>query len=155
MSATHRTAALLAMLLLSLSEAEDTIRLPVEVDQQGTTVPFVTDASSDLPTEAEKFCAAHLRLMPKAECIANLIEQVNAIRKVRTEAAMSLPGLTFTVNDPYGATQRFVHEEFADPAQESLEFCRQHFPDAEERACVEAMLANAQRALEEIRARDN
>jgi hypothetical protein len=139
------------LLPVAASGKEDTIKLPVQVDQQGKTIHFVVDATSDVPAEASRFCAAHLKLMPRSECVANLVDQVKAIRKLRLEAAVSLPELSFTVNDPHGVVQRFVHEEGADPAEESRVFCQQHFPDADESQCVEAMLGNAQQALEEIR----
>ena len=113
--------------------AEDTIKLPVEVDQQGRTIHFTTNAESEVAAEAARFCAAHLRAMPSGECVAKLVEQVKAVREARTQAALSLPGLTFTVQNAQGETLRFVHEELADPAEESREFCRQHFSDADER----------------------
>ena len=146
----------LCFLLLSPTAAEDELKIPIEVDQQGKQIYFVTDATSDVFVEAAKFCAAHLRGMPANECRQKLVAEVEGVRKQRREAALSMPALTFTVQDPHGDTQRFFHEEYADPAEESRAFCRKHFdfPEVDESACVEAMLQNAQRALEEIRARD-
>ena len=149
-----RRLALCLLLLISArtaaAEEEDVLKLPIEVDQQGKTIYFVTNARSDVIAEAATFCAAHLRGMPADDCVTKLVEQVNAVRKLRAESALSLPGLTFTVTDPYGQVQRFTHEEYADPSEESRLFCRRHFPDADESECVQAMLQNAQRALEEI-----
>ena len=65
---------------------------------------------------------------------------------------MPLPGLSFTVDDPHGVSQRFLHLEHANAREESLEFCRQHWPDAEESACVESMLKEIQWAAEHLRA---
>lgn len=68
-------------------------------------------------------------------------------------ACRTLPGLTFTVTDPHGEQVRFVHEEGQNPADESRDFCQNNFPEAPETECVEAMLANAQKALEEVQMR--
>ena len=61
--------------------------------------------------------------------------------------------MKFTVNDPDGNVQTFVHEEGADPRDESRDFCRAHFPQADENGCIEAMLSNAARALDDIKAK--
>ena len=133
--------------------AENVIRLPVQVDQSGKTIYFVTDADSDIEEEAARFCAAHLRTVNQDECVGNLVAQVGSIRKARQEAAHELPGLTFTVNNHAGETITFVHEEGADPAAEAKVFCAEHFSQVAESDCVEAMLRNAARALEEIKAK--
>lgn len=64
----------------------DSIKLPVEVDQQGKTIYFVTDESSDVRAEAERFCRAHLRQAPLDDCTLKLVEQVGTIRNMRLEA---------------------------------------------------------------------
>lgn len=144
---------LFACICNSVSAADGTIKLPVEVDQSGKSIYFVTDASSDVVAEAALFCQTHLPAAPSNDCIAKLVEQVATIRKMRQDAAQQLPGITFTVNDPYGNAQRFVHEEGADAADEARAFCAEHFPQTDEGKCVEAMLQNAARALDEVQER--
>ena len=150
-------ALLIASLLLLASpvasNGPDTIKLPVEVDQQGKTIYFVTDATSDVMAEAGTFCGAHLPNAPLAECVEKLVEQVATVRKLRHDATLSLPGITFTVNKANGVAVKFVHEEGANPADEAREFCQLHFPGADEGKCVEAMLQNAAKALDEVNAR--
>lgn len=61
--------------------------------------------------------------------------------------------MKFSVNDPSGQEIEFVHEEGANPRDESRHFCRLHFSQADEAECIEAMLSNAARALDDIKAR--
>ena len=150
---TRANVAIRAFLMLSAVAAADTIKIPVEVDQQGKTKYFVTDSESVVPNEARQFCAAHLPGMPQSECVDRLVEQVSAIRKMRSEAQQSLPGITFTVNNAQGVAVKFIHEEGNDPSEEARDFCAEHFPNAPMDQCVEAMLANAGKALDEIKAR--
>ena len=135
------------------SADDDVIRLPVEVDQQGKKVYFVVRKDSDVMLEALRFCKAPLPSLDKNECMSNLIQQVATIRNLRQEAAASIPGMKFTVNDADGNEQTFVHEEGADPREESREFCTTHYPQANEDECIEAMLSNAARALDDINAK--
>ena len=151
----HRAFITVAWLALACSEhpASDVIKLPVQVDQQGTTKYFATDASSDVYFEARKFCETHLHTINTEECVNNLVNQVTILHKERLEAMTALPGITFTVNDANGNTIRFVHEEGANPQDEARAFCLDHFANVPEHECIEAMLENAKRALEEIQAR--
>lgn len=146
----------LALGLMSFHGAEaadGTIKLPVEVDQSGKSIYFVVNDHSDVVAEAERFCAAHLSASPRDDCVSKLAKEVYNIRKMREDAANSLPGITFTVNDPQGVSRRFVHEEGANPATEAATFCAEYFPQADESKCVEAMLQNAAKALDEVKDR--
>ena len=152
------SARLLLVVIASLvrdaaAAAGGVIKLPIEVDQNGKTVDFETDDESDVELEAFAFCNKYLPKMPEFECIEKLVAQVETIRGERKKAMEALPGLPFTVNDPSGNIVRFVHEEGANPAVESRAFCAEHFPDADAIECVEAMLANAAKALDEVQAR--
>merc|ERR1711968_313146 len=135
------------------SAQSNVLKIPVTVDQQGKSIYFVTDEDSDVLAEANRFCSAHLPTVDADECAANLYSQVAILRKERAEAQFALPGLTFTVNNANGETVRFVHEEGANPADEARAFCQEHFPSAPESDCVEAMLQNAKRALDEIQSK--
>lgn len=150
-----RVAAALWLLCAShaCAQEEDIIKLPVEVDQQGKTIYFVTHAASDVAADALTFCSAHLPTLDAADCASNLEGQVALLRKERAAAAAQLPGLSFTVNNAAGETIKFVHEEGASPADEARHFCREHFEDVDESSCIDAMLQNAKRALDEINAR--
>ena len=146
----------LALGLLSFHGAEaadGTIKLPVEVDQSGKSIYFVVNDHSDVVAEAERFCAAHLSASPRDDCVSKLAKEVDNIREMREDAANSLPGITFTVNDPQGVSRRFVHEEGANPATEAATFCAEYFPQADESKCVEAILQNAAKALDEVKDR--
>tara|TARA_B110001452_G_C14926527_1_gene323995 strand:- start:51 stop:533 length:483 start_codon:yes stop_codon:yes gene_type:complete len=147
---------LLALTLCSVAFAADTIKLPVQVDQQGATIPFVTDAGDDVLLEAKRFCAKHMSGMPdQEECAATLAAQVDTVRDLRTAAQDSLPGLSFTVRNDAGEEVRFSHEEGANPAVEAEAFCELHYSAVPLNDCVQAMLQNAQRALEEAAGNGN
>lgn len=136
--------------LWSVAFAADTIKLPVQVDQQGTTIPFVTDADDDVLLEAKNFCTKHLSGVPDLEeCAQSLAAQVKTVRDLRVEAQNSLPGLSFNVRNDAGEEVRFSHEEGANPAEEAEAFCIVHYSAVPLNDCVQAMLQNAQMALEE------
>ena len=151
---------LLALLLLlstphgATAEDDGTIKIPIQVDQQGKQIYFVVHKDSDVTLEALRFCKAHLPTVDRNECISHLMQQVATVRDLRQEAIDKLPGMRFTVNDPSGKAQEFVHSEGADPREESRSFCQEHFPQANEGECIEAMLSNAARALDDINARE-
>ena len=147
-----RSAALAALLLCAAREAvaqKDSIKIPVQVDQAGKSIYFVTDATSDVAAEAARFCRAHLPGTELTECADKLAMQVETVRQLRLENQQALPGLSFTVRNPDGELLQFVHEEGANPLDEASEFCRLHFARVSEDECVQAMLQNAQKALEE------
>lgn len=140
----------LLLLASALAAAEDTIKIPIEVDQKGKSIYFVTDADSNVLQEAVQFCMAHLPGMPQEDCASKLVEQVATVRSLREEAQAKIPGITFTVRDLQGQEHRFVHDEGANPRHEARAFCQLHFATVSEPECVEAMLSNAQKALEEV-----
>ena len=147
---------LLGLLLLAMAarcQEEQVIKLPVQVDQKGKQIYFVTNADSDVLEEALEFCHAHLPTVDAVSCAEQLESQVALLREERKKAAQRLPGLKFTVNNAAGETIQFIHEEGADPADEARHFCREHFEGVDESQCIEAMLENAKRALDEINAR--
>jgi CYTH domain-containing protein len=139
------------VLLASAVAADDTIRIPIQVDQQGKTINFVINEQSHVELEARRFCSAHLPGMDEDECLKALLSQVETVRKVRHESQMQLPGIKFDVQNFRGDKVTFMHEEGANPNTEAREFCQLHFAGVPEDECVEAMLQNAQRALEEIK----
>ena len=140
---------MIALWLAAALAATDTIRIPVQVDQQGSTVAFVTDGNGDVQQEAANFCSRHLSGTDQAECTSMLMQQVATMQKLRLEAQESLPGISFTVQTPEGQQRRFTHEEGANPAEEADAFCELHFSKVPRSDCVEAMLKNAQTALDE------
>ena len=142
-----------SLVVRTLGQAQNVIKLPVQVDQQGKSIYFVTDADSDVAAEAVEFCRVHLPTVDTADCAANLEQQVKLLRHERAKAQSQLPGLTFTVNNEQGEELRFTHEEGADPAYEAKLFCLEHFGGVPEKDCVEHMLQNAKRALDEIQAK--
>ena len=99
----------------------------------------MTDASSNVPLEAARFCAAHLSGMPSEECVGSLVEQVETIRKLRRETQDALPGITFTVRNAEGQDIRFVHDAGANPRDEAYVFCEQHFAAVPIDDCIEAV----------------
>ena len=142
---------LVAFFTVFTHAADNVIKLPVQVDQQGKTIHFVTSADSDVAAEARRFCIAHMRTVNTEECTAQLVSQVDLLREERLKAQLSIPGLSFTVNNHAGEAIQFAHEEGANPADEARHFCSLHFPDAPESDCVDAMLKNAMRAFDDIR----
>ena len=133
-----------------MARADDAIRIPIQVDQQGKTINFVIHEGSNVELEASRFCSAHLRGMDEGECQEALLSQVRTLRKVRHDAQMQLPGIKFDVQNHRGESVTFIHEEGANPNAEAREFCQLHFAGVPEDECVEAMLRNAARALDEI-----
>ena len=141
---------LLAIVLIISSRAvADDLRIPIQVDQSGKSIYFVTNEASDVELEAARFCRAHLSGMDEHECTQQLVTQASTLRGVREEAQQSLPGLSFTVRNPKGQELTFVHEQGANPADEAAAFCSEHFRGVPTPQCVEAMLKNAQMALQE------
>lgn len=138
--------------LLARHAADDTIRIPIQVDQAGRTVDFASAADADVAAEAAAFCVEHLPMAPRDECATNLVEQVRILRGVRAKAAGTLPGLSFNVQDENGQQVKFTHVEGQNPAEEVHEFCEAHFPSIDSDSCAEAMLKNAQKALDEANA---
>ena len=69
---------------------------------------------------------------------------------MRTEAQDSLPGLSFTVRNDAGDEVRFSHEEGTNPAEEAELFCELHFSAVPLHDCVQAMLQNAEAALQDV-----
>ena len=145
--------ALLGLLVVAAASADDAVKIPVQVDQAGKTIYFVTDADSNVPLEAVRFCATHLPTVTSEECANNLVEQVTTVRSLRAEAQQQLPGISFTLKNSQGESLRFVHEEGADPAEEARTFCEAHFDAVPQSDCVEHMLKSAARALDEINAK--
>ena len=144
-----RRSTLLLALLPACALASDTIKIPIQVDQRGTTIPFVTNAGDDVLQEAALFCSKHLSGTDLKECTQQLAAQVSTVRGLRTEAQASLPGLSFTVRNHEGKEVRFSHEQGANPAVEAEAFCELHFSGVPLHDCVEAMLKNAEMALKE------
>lgn len=153
----NRLRSFLAATSLALARSEhpapDEVSVPVEVDQQGTTIQFTVAGDTDGYYEALEFCAAHLKTLDTDKCAHSLLNKVSILRKQRIEAIQELPGITFTVNDAKGNTLRFIHNEGANPANEAKAFCLDHFANVPERECVDAMMQNAKRALDEIQSR--
>ena len=91
-----RRSCLALSLALALSHgAEDVIKIPVQIDQEGTTMDFVTDSDSDVYTEALRFCRRNVPIVPKFnECANKLLQQVEALRRERREAIDALPDIT-------------------------------------------------------------
>ena len=113
--------------------AQNTLKMPVQVDQSGKTLYLVTTESSDVLLEALRFCAAHLPSLELDECARNLAAEEAAMRAKsavdRDTAQSSLPGLSFTVQSPEGELLRFTHEEGANPADEARAFPAQYHAD--------------------------
>jgi len=140
------------LLLFAVSTAvaaDDTLRVPVQVDQSGKQIYFVVDGQSNVPMESAKFCSAHLPMVDPDECASQLSSKVAETRDSQFEAQNLLPGLSFSVRNHEGETIRFVHQEGVNPALEMRAFCAEHFEQVPEGECVEVMLRNAQMALEE------
>ena len=97
-----------ALLATGTLAAENVIKLPVQVDQAGKTIYFVTNADSDVLAEALQFCEAHMKHVDVMSCAEKLESQVAVIRNERETAAAQIPGLSFTVNNAAGETIRFV-----------------------------------------------
>ena len=133
---------------------EGTLKIPVEVDRAGKQIYFVTDSDSNVALEAARFCAAHFKKrVDLEECASKLEDQVDTIRKLRREAQNNLPGISFTVANRLGKSLKFVHEEGANPGDEARAFCAEHFAEVPESECVDAMLQNAKKALDEATSR--
>ena len=150
-----RTSALLLLFLAgtccSLALGRE-VRIPIQVSQDGTTVDFIADpAKDDLADAVIRFCARHLKLMDTAECSETLLTQVTTLEQARAEAQNNLPSVSFSVRTggEKGEEVRFAHVRGSDPAQEAEQFCALHFSQAPSAACVNQMLENMQRALEE------
>ena len=115
------------------ASAQNTLKMPVQVDQSGKTLYLVTTESSDVLLEALRFCAAHLPSLELDECARNLAAEEAAMRAKsavdRDTAQSSLPGLSFTVQSPEGELLRFTHEEGANPADEARPFPAQYHAD--------------------------
>jgi hypothetical protein len=149
-----------ALVLLACSAAaaapSEPIRIPIQVDQQGKTMYLVMHEDSDVDDEIARFCRAHLKGMDPQECHQSLLEQVNIVRGIRSDAQESLPGITFAVGTPSGKAW-FTHEQGANPRHEAYNFCMEHFAPADGSdnvdQCVDAMMQSAQRALEEAQAK--
>lgn len=159
MPSAWRRSAVAALLLLASAAREaaaqtDSIKIPVQVDQVGKSIYFVTDASSNVAAEAARFCRAHLPATELSECAEQLVAQVETVRQLRLETQQNLPGLSLSVRSPEGEELRFVHEEGANPLEEAEDFCRRHFARVSVSKCIQAMMRNAQMALEEARKKE-
>jgi hypothetical protein len=102
--------------------ADDTLRVPVQVDQSGKQIYFVVDRQSNVPAEAARFCAVHLPMADSDECASQLSSKVAETRDRQFEAQNLLPGLSFSVRNHDGETVRFVHQEGVNPTVEMRSF---------------------------------
>ena len=132
----------------------ETVRIPVQVDQAGTSIFFAVSAYDDVAIAAVRFCSAHLPGTDQEECAQQLVSQISIMRGLRDEAQQALPSISFVVRSPTGEELRFVHEEGANPAVEAQSFCREHYESVPSGKCVEAMLENMQRAFVEVQSAD-
>ena len=132
----------------------ETVRIPVQVDQAGTSTFFAVSANDDVAIAAVRFCSTHLPGTDQKECAQQLVSQISIMKGLRDEAQQALPGISFVVRSPSGAELRFVHEEGANPAVEAQSFCRVHYESVPNGKCVEAMLKNMQRAFMEVQSAD-
>lgn len=132
----------------------ETVRIPVQVDQAGTSIYFAVSANDDVAIAAVRFCSTHLPATDQEECAQQLVSQVSIMNGLRDEAQQALPGISFVVRSPTGAELRFVHKEGANPNVEAQSFCRVHYKSVPSGECVEAMLKNMQRAFVEVQSAD-
>ena len=129
--------------------ADNTLKIPIQVDKSGKTMYFVTNSDSNVQAEALRFCLVYLPANSKDECVKNLVEQVSILREARSAAQENLPGISFSIQNAYGDIIRFTHEQGENPKDEAAAFCAEHFPDAPTVKCTQAMLENAAKALDE------
>ena len=145
----RRTHAWTLLALLFAPGRCDVVRFPVEVAQDGTTVDFEHAADGDAAMEAIDFCVTHMPTVDTSKCSMGIIDQLSTIMQGRVKSMNTLPGLTFQVANADGQVVQFIHEEGKNPSVEARKFCRTHFKGTSPTECIESMLINMQKALQE------
>ena len=77
-----------------------------------------------------------------------MLQATETLARLRLRAQKDLPGISFMVGTPEGEV-RFDHESGENPINEAGAFCKRYFQDTPRSKCVEAMLVNAEKAMEE------
>ncbi len=135
--------------LLTTAATGRVTRMPVEVAQDGTIVHYLYDPEhDDIAASVINFCQTHLPSMNIEECSKSLLHQVQKFEKLKEESREALPSITFSVQAGQDKV-RFAHVRGNDPAIEAASFCNLHFPESASTLCIDEMLKNMERALQE------